>query len=115
MIIDKNGKIYSGVYMGCGTVVQDGDFFIFLPYEREEDCKRAEEILQLKRDLSATDYKLMKYVEGFITDEEYAEVKRQRSEWRAKINQLESEILMPTITREEMDRAEETARKGMKK
>lgn len=115
MIIDKNGKIYSGVYMGCGTVVKDGEFYIFLPYEREEDCKRAEEILQLKRNLAATDYKLMKYMEGFITDEEYAEVKRQRSEWREKINQLESEILTPSITRKEMDKAEEIARKGMKK
>lgn len=115
MIIDKNGKIYSGVYMGAGTIVQDGEFSFFLPYEREEDCKRAEEILQLKRNLASTDYKLMKYMEGYITDEEYAEVKDQRFAWRTRINRLESEIQTPTITREEMDKAEEIARKGMKK
>lgn len=115
MIIDKSGKIYSGVYMGAGSIVQDGEFSFFLPYEREEDCKRAEEILQLKRNLAATDYKLLKYMDGFLTDTEYAEVKDQRSSWRYKINKLESEILMPTITREEMDYAEEIARKGMKK
>ncbi len=115
MIIDRNGKIYSGVYMGCGTIVQDGDFSIFLPYERSEDCVRAEKILSLKRNLAETDYKLMKHMDGALTEEEYNAVRDQRAVWRKQINDLEAEIKMPEISRVEMDEAEKIAMKEVKK
>ncbi len=51
-----------------------------------------EEIQQLKSKLTETDYKAIKYAEGILSDEEYAETKAQRQEWRDKINQLESEV-----------------------
>lgn len=50
------------------------------------------EINELKKKLFDTDYKAIKYSEGLLTDEEYAEVKAQRQEWRAEINRLEEKL-----------------------
>ena len=50
------------------------------------------EISELKRKLSDTDYKAIKYSEGWLTDEEYAEAKAQREEWRKRINELEASL-----------------------
>ena len=47
------------------------------------------EIGELKRKLSDTDYKAIKYAEGLLTDEEYVEIKIQRELWRKRINELE--------------------------
>ena len=50
------------------------------------------EINVLKKRLFDTDYKAIKYSEGWLTDEEYAEVKAQREEWRKRINKLEASL-----------------------
>ena len=50
------------------------------------------EINELKKKLFNTDYKAIKYSEGWLTDEEYAEVKAQREEWRKRINELEASL-----------------------
>ena len=50
------------------------------------------EINELKKRLFDTDYKAIKYSEGWLTDEEYAEVKAQREEWRKRINELEASL-----------------------
>ena len=47
------------------------------------------EIKRLKAELSATDYKCLKYVDGAISESEYAEVRAYRAELRRKINMLE--------------------------
>ena len=52
------------------------------------------EISELKRKLSDTDYKAIKYAEGFLTEEEYKETKAQRQMWRDRINELESKIVV---------------------
>lgn len=46
----------------------------------------------LKNNLRATDYQAIKYAEGELTAEEYAETLAQRRAWRAEINALEAEI-----------------------
>lgn len=50
------------------------------------------QIKDYKELLSNSDYKALKYMEGYLTDEEYAETKLQRQEWRNKINDLEKII-----------------------
>ena len=55
-----------------------------------EDINR--EINVLKKRLFDTDYKAIKYSEGWLTDKEYAEVKAQREEWRKRINELEASL-----------------------
>lgn len=49
-------------------------------------------ILALKDELQKTDYKAIKYSEGWLTDEEYAETKTERQRIREEINRLEKEI-----------------------
>ena len=42
--------------------------------------------------LAGTDYQALKFAEGAISNEDYAEVKAQREAWRAQINELEAEL-----------------------
>lgn len=63
------------------------------PHKTQEMIDREnaiQEIANLKKQLSDTDYKAIKYAEGMLTEEEYAEVKEQRQGWRDRINELES-------------------------
>ena len=78
--------------------VVDGKFTIKRRTPTVEEVKADEateinrQIRELKQKLSDTDYKAIKYSEGWLTDEEYAEVKAQREEWRAEINKLEERL-----------------------
>lgn len=49
-------------------------------------------ILNLKKQLQETDYKAIKYAEGWLTEEEYAEIKAERQRIREEINRLEEEL-----------------------
>lgn len=50
------------------------------------------EISILKSELTNSDYKAIKYAEGLLTAEEYEPTKKQRAEWRARINELEAQL-----------------------
>lgn len=75
--------------------VVDGKFTIKRRTPTVEEVSRDKtqainkEINELKKKLFDTDYKAIKYSEGWLTYEEYAEVKAQREEWRKRINELE--------------------------
>ena len=64
--------------------------------QKTEDEKLIEqyqsEIGELKKYLSDTDYKAIKFAEGEITESDYQEVKSQRHGARVRINELESLI-----------------------
>ena len=64
--------------------------------QKTEDEKLVEqyqsEIIELKKYLSDTDYKAIKFAEGEITESDYQEVKSQRHDARVRINELESMI-----------------------
>ena len=47
------------------------------------------EIELIKQELSETDYKCLKYVDGALSEEEYATVREYRQSLRDKINELE--------------------------
>jgi hypothetical protein len=50
------------------------------------------EIYALKSLLADTDYACLKYAEGALSEEDFADTKARRAEWRAKINALEAEL-----------------------
>ena len=85
---------YSATAQWCNennaTIVDKGDFYevIEIPAPTEEELN-AIKIEQLKAELSATDYKCLKYVDGALTEEEYADVKKYRASLRKQINELE--------------------------
>ena len=78
--------------------VVDGKFTIKRRTPTVEEIKADEateinrQIRELKKKLFDTDYKAIKYSEGWLTDEEYAEAKAQREEWRKRINELEASL-----------------------
>jgi len=47
-----------------------------------------EQIVLLKKQLTETDYKAVKYAEGWITEEDYSEIKLARQALRDQINEL---------------------------
>ena len=59
--------------------------------EAERIAEIDAEITELKGYLTRTDYKAIKFSEGWITEEEYEETKAQRQAWRDRINELEGE------------------------
>lgn len=62
------------------------------PMKTEQDLLKDQyklEITQLKKALSDTDYKAIKYAEGQISEEEYASVRELRQGYRDRINYLE--------------------------
>lgn len=77
----------------------DKDFNYYLrdqcPMKTEEDKLKDQyrlEIQQLKKALSDSDYKAIKYAEGQISEEEYSEIKSERQGYRDRINYLESQL-----------------------
>lgn len=54
-------------------------------------------ILALKDELQKTDYKAIKYSEGWLTDEEYAETKAERQRIREEINRLEAKLNLDLV------------------
>lgn len=61
-----------------------------IDYVREKT--KEEQIEELKQKLAETDYVCLKFVDGEITQAEYAETWKKRKQWREEINKLEKEI-----------------------
>ena len=63
------------------------------PMKTEQDLLKDQyrlEIQQLKKLLSDSDYKAIKYAEGQISEDEYASVRAERQSYRDRINELEA-------------------------
>ena len=70
------------------------DILVYKPYTEQEIkvIENNNRIIELKQKLAETDYKAIKYAEGELSVEEYAETKAQRRAWREEINKLEEEL-----------------------
>ena len=62
------------------------------PYVPTEKDLLNQELWQYKGELQATDYKCLKFVDGALTEEEYAEVRTARQALRDKINEVQAKI-----------------------
>lgn len=63
---------------------------IYVPYTEAQLKERR--VAELKKLLADTDYRAIKYAEGELTAEEYAETRADRRAWRAEVNELEAEL-----------------------
>lgn len=108
MIISAKGEVLSGYVATEGVVYHDGDFYICVDYD-EQSREYAKEREECYEALNDSDYKALKYMEGAISEEDYAPVKEQRQKYRDRINELEEMIVTPALTREQMDEAEKKA------
>ena len=100
----KNGEAYNGRFIevnGMKLLSPSESVLLANGWERvtneptEAEVAEMEmvaEIERLKEQLAATDYKAIKHAEGWLTADEYAPIKAQRQQWRARINELEGEI-----------------------
>lgn len=63
--------------------------------EPAEDCPDGIALGFLHGNLAASDYKVMKHVEGELSDEEFEKVKADRQRWRARISEIEARMPEP--------------------
>ena len=63
-----------------------------LTEEQREQRRIRQQIAHLKSELAKTDYQAIKHSEGWISDEDYAEIKASRQELRNQINVLEAQL-----------------------
>lgn len=75
-------------------ICENGIYRDMLPEEfvAEPEKSVEEQITELKSELEASDYKAIKFTEGWISEEEYAPIKAERQVLRDKINALETLI-----------------------
>ena len=78
----------------AGYRLLNGELIFDSSYKKkaEEKLKAEEDILELKKKLSATDYKALKFAEGWIAAEDYEDILNKRKAWRDEINELEAKI-----------------------
>ena len=72
-------------------ICENGIYRDMTPEEMVVEPKKSveEQIIILKTKLADSDYKAIKYAEGWLTDTEYAPIKAERQAIREKINSLE--------------------------
>ena len=58
---------------------------------RDYEAERLLEIEGLRLELQETDYKAIKYAEGWISEEDYKIIKEDRQRIRNRINELEND------------------------
>lgn len=107
-VVERNGNKEKIVLPDNARLATAEDLAYFQAKADEEVAARNKYILQgkiqdeintknaaiytLKSNLRNTDYKLLKLLDGDLTEAEYAVYRTQRKEWRAAINTLEAEI-----------------------
>ena len=74
-----------------GVAVKRRDVPEYISSHREK-ADKIKEIALLKQQLFESDYKAIKYSEGFYTEEEYLPIRQERADIRTRINQLEDEL-----------------------
>ena len=75
-----------------GVFYENRDLFEERTTKRNHKTQLKLQVEALKSDLQKTDYKLFKFLEGLISEEEWSVIKVQRQSYRDEINRLEAEI-----------------------
>lgn len=75
-----------------GVFYENKDLFEERTTKRNHKVQLKLQVEALKYELQKTDYKLFKFLEGLISEEDWAAIKTQRQQYRDEINRLEAEI-----------------------
>ena len=97
--INNKGEVYNGKY-----IVAEGKKYLSptqktlarFGYQKVETPtpkgnEREQQIYALKAQLQESDYKAIKFAEGWISEDDYAPIKAERQALRDQINALENE------------------------
>lgn len=91
--IEVNGRV---ILNPSAETLASAGWVKVVPTEPSEEelaaMQRAAEVEELKMQLAESDYKALKYAEGWISAEDYAPIKAERQTLRDRINELEAEI-----------------------
>ena len=90
--LDEYSKTAEWCSENHATIEDKGEYYevVEIPAPTQEELN-AMEIERLKSELASTDYKCLKYVDGALSESEYAETKAYRAELRQRINELRAE------------------------
>lgn len=72
-------------------MIEVDDILDWIEKNTPQNIKNQKRIDELKKLLSDSDYKAIKFFEGKLTETEFAPIRQQRDEWRAEINRLEQQ------------------------
>ena len=88
--LDEYSKTAEWCNENHATIEDKGEYYevVEIPAPTQEEIN-AMEIESLKAELASTDYKCLKYVDGALSESEYAETKAYRAELRNRINELQ--------------------------
>ena len=88
-VVDVEGKKYKPTE----TIVEP--IKVYIKYTKQEILEKEynQKIEEYKRMLNETDYKAIKYAEGWISEEEYTYTKSLRQSYRDKINEYQELLL----------------------
>lgn len=97
LVVDDNSELAKKIkdnypfikLIVVSNVLVDVEIDVEAKEKEKQKQDKLTEIQQLKSKLTETDYKAIKYAEGLLSEEEYAETKAQRQAWRDRINELE--------------------------
>ena len=67
----------------------DAGYLPYTPPQPTEQDTKQQQIDELKALLQESDYKAIKFAEGWISEQDYEPTKQQRQQWRQQINELE--------------------------
>ena len=98
--LEKDGFIeiteeqYASMDFLTAYIYKDGKIAVDTEEEKRKakDFELRREINDMQSMLSATDYVVIKIAEGVATKEDYADVLKDRAEWRKRINEIEGEL-----------------------
>lgn len=102
--INEQGEVYNGRWImanGMKLLSPSEGVLLANGWERVTEEPTEEEVVEqlrlseidgLKALLLESDYKALKYAEGWLTEEEYAPIKAERQQWRERINELEGGV-----------------------
>lgn len=82
------------LYSGKPLLYKNGEVVVdtVLYDEQKRTDALCEEMAYLVGNLASTDYVVIKIAEGVATKEEYADILKNRAEWRTRINEIQKEL-----------------------
>ena len=93
-VIEVNEEYRDILYSGKPLLYKNGEIVVDTALYDEQKRKDAlcEEMAYLVGNLASTDYTVIKIAEGVASKEDYADVLKDRAEWRKRINEIEGEL-----------------------
>lgn len=92
-VVDREGQAFEP------EKVESIPIQVYVPFSEERILQDIKIPLrhQLEELLTRSDYKVLKFIEGLIPEEEFAAVKKQRQQWRDLINKLEKAFTLDEV------------------